>query len=138
MHKEEIGVLLNQNGLRVTPQRVAIFEAVKMLKNHPTAEDIIAFIRINHPSLSTGTVYKTLDTFVEKGIFTRVRTDRDIMRYDSIADTHHHLYCADSDRVEDYFDDELNLVLHEYFKKRNIPGFSISDVKLQIMGNFIE
>ena len=53
---------LTEKGLRVTPQRIAIYEAVLKLNNHPTADDIAAFIKIDHPNIATGTVYKVLDS----------------------------------------------------------------------------
>lgn len=130
--------ILSDNGLRVTPQRIAVLEAIKRLANHPAAEKIIEFVRINHPNISSGTIYKTLDTFVDAGLLKRVKTDRDVMRYDAMTHSHHHLYCADSDRIEDYNDDELNALLADYFAKRKIPGFSIDDIKLQIIGKFSE
>jgi len=40
------------------------------------------------------------------------------MRYDAIIKNHHHLYCLKSDRIEDYFDEELDEIIEEYFKKR--------------------
>jgi Fur family peroxide stress response transcriptional regulator len=58
------------------------------------------------------------------------------MRYDAILEKHHHLYCADSDRIEDYYDEELNKVLEKYFIKKNIPGFEIKEIRLQISGKF--
>ena len=42
---EELREELKQKGLRVTPQRVVIYEAVVNLKNHPTAENIIDYIK---------------------------------------------------------------------------------------------
>lgn len=127
---------LTSKGLRVTPQRVAILEAIIKLKNHPTADNIIDFIKENHPNIATGTVYKVLDALAEKGLINKVKTDRDIMRYDAIVEPHHHLYSAESDRIEDYFDEVLNTLLSDYFKKKKIPDFKIKDIKLQIIGNF--
>ena len=49
---------LKEKGLKVTPQRVAIYEAIVTLKNHPTAENVIEYIKANHPNISVGTVYK--------------------------------------------------------------------------------
>ena len=83
---------LQEKGLKVTPQRVAIFEAILHLNNHPTADDIIAFIKSNHPNISVGTVYKVLDIFVENDLLKKVKTEKDIMRYDPYLTTHHHLY----------------------------------------------
>lgn len=137
METKEIRNHLMEKGLKVTPQRIAILEAITRLKNHPTAEQIIEFIRKNHPNIATGTVYKVLDTFTENGLIKRVKTEKDIMRYDAIVENHHHLYCSRSDRIEDYRDDNLNELLENYFKDKGIPGFQIEDVKLQIIGKFL-
>lgn len=136
MPKDQIGGILKDKGLKITPQRVAILESFQHFQHHPTAEQVITFIRNNHPNIATGTVYKTLETFVFKGILNRVKTDRDIMRYDPILEPHHHLYDEDSERIEDYFDDELNLLLANYFQNKNIPGFNIQEIVLQIRGKF--
>lgn len=137
MFENQIRNKLVEKGMKVTPQRMAILEAIEILNNHPTAENIIEFIRKNHPNISTATVYKVLEALVENNLVKKVKTDRDVMRYEAISDHHHHLYCAESDRIEDYFDSELNEIIGNYFKKRNIPNFRIEEVKLQIIGIFL-
>ncbi len=127
---------LIESKLKVTPQRLAVLEAILKLNNHPTAENIIDFIRKAHPNIATGTVYQVLDVLTEKNIIKRVKTDKDVMRYDGIMDKHHHLYCAESDRIEDFFDEKLNSLIENYFKKKKIPNFKINDIKLQIIGKF--
>lgn len=127
---------LQGKGLKVTPQRVAIFEAIIQLDNHPTADDIVSFIKTNHPNISVGTVYKVLDTFVENNLIKKVKTEKGIMRYDPYLSNHHHLYCADTERIEDYEDEKLNELINEYFKKNKIKNFKIQDIKLQITGKF--
>ena len=130
-------IILSEKNLKVTPQRLAVLEAIRKLKNHPTAENVIDFIRKNHPNIALGTVYKVLDTFVEKHIIKKVKTDKGIMRYDGVMENHHHLYCEESDRIEDFFDEKLNNIIDDYFKNKKIPNFKIKDVKLQIIGKFI-
>lgn len=127
--------ILKGNHLKVTPQRLVILDAVHHLK-HPTAEEITEYIRKSHPNIATGTIYKTLDTFVTSGIIKRVKTDSDVMKYDGVMTPHHHLYCAESERIEDYNDTELNTLLKDYFVQKQIPGFEIQDIKLQIIGKF--
>ena len=138
MRAEEISTKLNEKGLKVTPQRIAILEAIVKLNNHPTAENIIEYIGKNHPNIATATVYKVLDALVSNELIKKVKTERDIMRYDAILKSHHHLYCSESDRIEDYNDDELNEMLEKYFKKKGIRDFKIEDIKLQIIGKFIK
>jgi Fur family peroxide stress response transcriptional regulator len=136
MKAEEISSKLIEKGLKVTPQRIAILEAIMKLNNHPTAENIIEYIRKNHPNISVATVYKVLDALIENGLISKVKTDKDIMRYDAIIKSHHHLYYSDSDRIEDYNDKELNELLEKYFEKKKIPDFKIEDIKLQIIGKY--
>jgi len=134
----EIRNKLSEKGLKVTPQRIAILEAIVKLNNHPTADNIIDYIRNNHPNIATATVYKVLDALVANELINRVKTERDVMRYDAVMENHHHLYCSESDRIEDFVDSKLNEMIEKYFKKKNIPDFKIEDVKLQIIGKFLK
>jgi Fur family peroxide stress response transcriptional regulator len=129
---------LTKHGLKITPQRIAVLDAMKEINGHPTAETVVEHIRKNYPNIAVGTVYKTLETFIEKGLIKKVKTDRDIMRYELTSSSHHHLYCVDSDRIEDFVDDELSQLLTDYFAKKRIPNFSIADIKLQITGKFTD
>jgi Fur family peroxide stress response transcriptional regulator len=138
MKIEDFRLILKERGLKVTPQRLAVYEAVDMLHDHPTAEEVSQFIRKKYPDIATGTVYKTLDTLVENDILKRVKTERGLLRYDSVRDSHHHLYCTHCDRIEDYNDSELTEMLRRYFEKKQIPDFQIEDIRLQIMGKFTD
>ncbi len=136
MIKVNHGIDLKASNLKVTPQRMAVLEALNSLKNHPTADNIKEYVVKNHPNIAVGTIYKTLETFVEKGLIKKVKTEKDVMRYDPILETHHHLYCEESERIEDFFDDELNNMLQKFFMKKKIPNFKVKDIKLQIIGSF--
>lgn len=136
--QEEIKKRLVGKDLKITPQRMAILEAIYELKNHPTAENIIEYIRQKHPNIATGTVYKVLETLVDNGLIKKVNTDRDFMRYDGIMETHHHLYCSTNEVIEDYHDPELDKMLKDYFLSKNIPGFQIEEFVVQIKGSFFK
>lgn len=130
----EIKYRLTEKGLKVTPQRIAVLSALIKLKNHPQAEKVIKQVRKSHPNIAVGTVYKVLDTLAAEEIIRKVKTDKDVMKYDAVLENHHHLYCTHSDKIMDYFDDELDNILKEYFKKKKIKGFKIEEIKLQING----
>lgn len=138
MERSEIRDKLIGKGLKVTPQRLVIYEAIVKLNNHPSADEIIAFIRQDHSNIAIGTVYKVLDSLVSNGLVKKVKTEKDVKRYDAIAENHHHLYDAQSDRITDYFNNEINELLSEYFRKNKIPDFEIGDIKLQIIGKFLK
>ncbi len=126
--------ILRDNNLKVTPQRVAVLEAVSRLKSHPTADEIRDSIQKKYPGIATGTIYKILDILVEKGLVKKVKTGKDIMRYDGMLKKHHHLYSRNTEDILDYFDEDLDRMLDDYFLKKSIPGFVIEDIKLQISG----
>jgi Fur family transcriptional regulator, peroxide stress response regulator len=138
MKVEDIVNQLIDKGLKVTPQRISILEAIIKLNNHPTAENIIDYIRQNHPHIAFATVYKVLDALVENNLIKRVKTEKDVMRYDAEMDKHHHIYCSDSDRIEDFKDNELDEILKNYFEKKGIPDFNIEDIRLHVIGKYIK
>lgn len=128
---------LKEKGLKVTPQRVTIYKALCELKCHPTADQIIEFVRLHNPSIATGTVYKTLDTFVKEGLIKKVFTEGDVTRYDEITGHHHHLHSVDSDYIQDYENEELDKLLNDFFEKNAIENYQIESIKLHINGKFI-
>lgn len=138
MKIEDYGTRLRESGLRVTPQRLAVYEAVDVLHDHPTAEEVSQYIRKKHPEIALGTIYKTLETLAEKAILRRVKTDSGLLRYDAVDDRHHHIYCTHCDRIEDYYDAGLTKMLYDYFEIHRIPGFRIEDIKLQIVGKYTD
>ncbi len=136
MSANKLKDILRGKGLKVTPRRLSILEAIVKLDTHPTAEEIIKFIRKRNPNIATATVYKALNILVAKKVINKVDTERDITRYDAVMETHHHLYCSESERIVDFVDTGLNEMIKHYFEKEKIPGFIIEDVKLQIIGKF--
>lgn len=135
MVQSEIHEKLKVSGLRITPQRIAVLMAV-IESNHPTAEHISNMVKKGQPNIATGTIYKILETFVNKGIIRKIETQSDVMRYDAILKNHHHLQDENSSRIEDYFDDELDQLVKEYLQNKKIPEFDFSDIKIQIIGKF--
>lgn len=128
--------MISSRKLKVTPQRVLVLSALMAMKSHPSADDLIDYIKADHPNIAVGTIYKILDLFVEAGIIERVRTSRDIMRYDMISEKHHHIYINGSDTIVDFYDPDLDELLEGYFRNRKIPGIEVDDLKIQITGRF--
>jgi len=138
MANRDIIKILTDSNLRVTPQRTAVLEVMYSLNNHPSADYIIDFLRLNFPHITLSTIYKTLEVFVKKGIISKVKTEDGILHYDCINEKHHHLYCTESERIENYYDEELDKLIENYLKKKPIPDFAIKDIRLQIVGSFTD
>ena len=134
----EIKDKLVEKGLKVTPQRIAILEAIYSMNNHPTAELILDYIKDSHPGIASGTIYKVLDVLIENQLIKRIKTEKDSMRYDAVLDNHHHLYSSESEEIKDYLNEDLDQLLLDYFKKNRIENFEIQEIKLQINGKFLK
>jgi Fur family transcriptional regulator, peroxide stress response regulator len=88
-------------GLAVTPQRLAIIEALLAATDHPRAEKIFAQVRKRHAHISLATVHRTLETLCRIGEARKVTMLHDSARYDGNLDPHHHVVCVRCRRVRD-------------------------------------
>ncbi|MGL5206097.1 MAG: Fur family transcriptional regulator [Acidaminococcaceae bacterium] len=94
------GVLRN-SGFKVTPQRLAVYEALAKTKAHPNAELLYNELRPKYPSMSFATVYKTVEILNELGLITVLNTGEGSSRYDADASEHAHIQCTVCGRVDD-------------------------------------
>jgi Fur family peroxide stress response transcriptional regulator len=133
---EEARQKLIEKGLKITPQRLAVYEAIISMNNHPTAEYIIDYIRGKHPNIAIGTVYNVLETLEKNRLITKVQTSSGTMRYDADMEPHHHLFSTESDEIGDYYDTDFDRIIRDYFSRKNIKGFTPSEIRLHILGKF--
>ena len=136
MISAEITEMLKSAGLKITPQRVAILQVLIDADIHPTAEIVAERLKNDFPGISLGTVYTTLETLSQKKLICKVQADDGKLRFDAKTEMHHHLHELNTGKIEDYFDEELNNILQQYFAEKSIPGFEIKDIKLHIKGEY--
>lgn len=132
MNRNEIRQRLEQAAIKATHQRLVILEALHNTREHLSAEMLHDRLRDEHPSLSLGTVYRTLELLADADLVRRVSNQQGSMRFDAHLEDHHHIICSDTQEVLDYDDPELNEVLTKYFQQKRIPGFDIQYVQLNI------
>ncbi|HHY34822.1 MAG TPA: transcriptional repressor [Firmicutes bacterium] len=96
---------LRDAGLKVTPQRLAIYKMLLSTKGHPTADEICRTVKESIPGLSFNTVYKTLLSLEEKGLVQRLDVGQDCDRFDANTRSHVHLVCLNCGKVSDFGDD---------------------------------
>src|SRR3954452_19676925 len=104
---DDIRTTLRGNGLRATPQRLAVHGALQALGRHATAEEVLEQVTGTVPGVSLPTVYAALDLLADLGVASRVHAGRAV-RYDPRADPHHHLLCDVCGAVVD-LDAEVDL-----------------------------
>ncbi len=99
---ERLVQALRQEGLRLTPQRLAICRLLATTDQHPTAQMIYEQLRPQYPSLSLATVYNTLDILVNLGVVNALGgAGDDMVHYDADTDPHVNLACTVCHRVID-------------------------------------
>ncbi len=109
-------------GLKVTPQRIAIYRELAITDKHPSTENIYKKIKDYYPNISLTTVYRTLETFEKLGLVSIVNVLSSAARYDANLETHHHIVCSKCKKVEDVYDESLN--------KLNISAKTLGDYKV--------
>ncbi|HEX3318984.1 MAG TPA: Fur family transcriptional regulator [Solirubrobacteraceae bacterium] len=92
---------LHERGMRVTPQRLVIHEALQHLDRHATAEQVRDEVAGRLPGVSLPTVYATLDLLEELGLARRVRAGSGAVLYDPHTKPHQHALCRSCGTVED-------------------------------------
>lgn len=102
---EELGSFYDcchRHGLKITPQRIAIYRELVKTRNHPSAEEMYRSVRLLHPNISYDTVNRTLQTFAAVGLVDVVEGIGGVRRYDSDRNPHHHFHCRVCGRIVDF------------------------------------
>jgi Fur family transcriptional regulator, peroxide stress response regulator len=89
-------------GLRVTPQRSAVYKALVETDAHPSAEMLFRRVRQVFPCISLDTVNRTLLTLNDIGAAFIVEGTGDAKRFDGNLDSHQHFRCVRCKRIIDF------------------------------------
>ncbi len=139
LNRNDLRQRLTESGFKATHQRIVVLEAVTELHgHHPTAEEVYQKLNPANPTISLGTVYKTLDTFAEAELIKRVLTEEGGKRYDTCTTTHSHIYCSNTREIIDFEDPELENLLRDFFSKKQVNNFEIKSFAVQLTGKKVE
>jgi len=104
----------HQSGLRITPQREAVFRALAGSRDHPTAETVYERVRPDIPHISFDTVNRTLNTLCRIGAAFVVPGSDTVRHFDADLSDHQHFRCIRCKRIVDFH--------CEAFENTPIPG----------------
>jgi Fur family peroxide stress response transcriptional regulator len=97
--------LFQQHGLRCTRQRIALYEALRKARNHPTADELYRLALQHDPEaargLSRATVYNTLEALGRAGLVHQVPNAGACCRYDADLTDHLHFRCRETAEIRD-------------------------------------
>ncbi len=139
-HHPDLRSALEAAGWKLTPQRLAVYDALRSADGHPTAEEVCRRVRRMIPTISLATVYKALEAFAAAGLAAKLAADDGTARFDARRDGHYHLRCLRSGTVEDLptaYDpdlvDRLDPGLSDRLGRR---GFRVTGYRLELVGYF--
>ncbi len=99
---DQLAVKMKAQGHRVTPQRIAVLNALCADAAHPSAEAIHNKVKADFPMTSLATVYKTIGVLKAMGEVMELEFSQNANRYDGQRPyPHPHLVCTGCDRIMD-------------------------------------
>ncbi len=129
---------LREKGLKVTPQRMAIFGMLCETTSHPTAEQVWDAIREQFPAVSFNTVYTTLNALEKCGLIQRLHIGENAAHYDAKQVPHVHFTCKCCAKVVD-FEDCSHLEMQSLLAKlAEHEGCRVDKVELNVYGMCLE
>jgi Fur family ferric uptake transcriptional regulator len=120
---------LREKGLRLTPQRELVLNAVREL-GHATPEDVAAKIHETHPGINLSTVYRNLETLENVGLVQHTHLGHGGATYHAAEElTHLHLVCENCGSVGDAPIEAaanfVNTLSDDYGFKTDVTHFAI-------------
>lgn len=130
MVKERVSEFIDRSkelGIKVTPQRVAIYRELASTDEHPSTETIYKKIKDYYPNISLTTVYRTLETFEKLGLISVVNVLYNAARYDANLTPHNHIVCIECKKVDDVYDESFTAldVSEKTLDGYHIKGYSV-------------
>jgi Fur family peroxide stress response transcriptional regulator len=122
---------LADSGLRATPQRELVFSELLKRRDHPTAEEVYARVRLDMPTISLATVYNCLETLVQCRLVRAVNFERSPTRYCPNLHPHAHFH---DERTGEIHDVDLPAGLVEQVKRILPTGYDASAVEIIFRG----
>jgi Fe2+ or Zn2+ uptake regulation protein len=128
---DELTELFRAEGLRVTPQRQAIFRLLEGNDQHPTVEAVHEAVRGDMPTISLKTVYQTVNDLAAMGQVELLDLGTGSARIDpNVEHRHHHLICTECGAVRDVTLDARPPAVPARFRR----GFTVAAVEVNYRG----
>ncbi len=108
---QELKEICRKNGLKCTPQRLAVYEFIHSNLSHPNVDTVWSAVRKNLPSVTRESIYRILNEFSNIGILNRLdQIER--ARYDSQTSLHGHFICEKCGNIFDFDLPEKKMLSH--------------------------
>jgi len=122
---------LRSQGYRVTPQRLAILEAMQQAGGHLSPGQVYERVSQEMPGLTEATVYRTLNFLVELGLVLVAHMGHGQLVYEYADHDHHHLVCRNCGQMKDVDHRELTPLYNRFLKD---TGYQIDTIHATFFG----
>ena len=89
-------------GMKITPQRTAIYTELIRTQSHPTADALYKKVKKTYSNISLDTVNRTLLWLAKCGLAFIVEGTGQAKRYDGGGENHQHFLCVKCKRIVDF------------------------------------
>ena len=107
------GEVIKKAGLKVTPQRVMVYELMSEM-GHISIDEIIESVRKQYTEISVSTIYRILDTFCGVGLISKIEHPDGKLHFDITTTEHPHVFI--NGEVIDYADPQLMKVVKKHLE----------------------
>lgn len=128
---DELTASFRARGLRVTPQRQAIFRLLHGVDTHPTVDALYDAARSEMPTISRRTVYQTVHDLESMGEVQLLDVGTGSLRVDpNVEHAHQHLVCTRCGTVRDVLLDIADLRVPVRYRH----DFTVASVEVVFRG----
>jgi Fur family peroxide stress response transcriptional regulator len=129
---EQLLAKLRQSDYRMTPQRMSLVRLIAASEEHPSAARLYEQIKVQFPTMSLATVYKTLDVLKQLGEVLEIGLHDDSHYDGNRPYPHPHLICTKCRKIMDgELDTSVRTLVGEV---ERISGFRIERHQLDFYG----
>lgn len=129
---EQMIRMLRDKGCRLTPQRLAMLRILSKSEGHPSAEQIYEQIKVDYPTTSPATIYKTLSLLKNMGEVLELTFASVGSRYDGKKPyPHPHLICTKCGQILDPEFEAMAGISQEIARQ---TGYKITHQQLNFFG----
>ncbi len=130
--KSALRQMLVTSGSSLTRQRESVFEYLRKVDHHPTADEVFMAVKQELPKISLATVYKNLEALVACGAASKLTYGDSAARYEVGGEHHYHSRCLECGRITDV-DPAASEQLLQLIKAPS--GFKVEDYRVEILGH---